>query len=746
MRLTSITKLLKLRRPHEFLMEHCSDMKELMKFHCQIITNGLSTETIFLSTLLSFCATPTSGNLGYARLIFSQIDMPNVFMFNTMIRGYAWSFNPKEAISVYIHMLRSGLFPNKYTFPFVIKALSRVTDSTNGEAIHSSIIKFGHDLDIFVSNSLMHMYENFGFTEAIFKLFNGISKPDLVSWNIVIGNFSQYGCPSDALIAFGEMCSSGVKPSAVTLLALLSACSKLGDLHLGKSIHLYIIKKDMQMSVNLENSLLDMYAKLGDLVSAGKLFCRMSVKTVISWTSMVDGLVRIGEVERASLLFNQMPCRDTTSWNAMLNGFIVARDMDSANQHFKAIPQRDLVSWNSMIVGYAQNKKIVKALEFFREMQISGVKPDQITLASVLTVCGLIGALDHGEVTHSCMEKQNIKGEEIEIALMDMYCKCGAPRKALKVFDEMFRKSVLAWSAMIVGFAMNGLAKSALLFFSRMQVAGIRPNEITFLGVLCACSYAGLVKEGQTFFNAMKQVYDIQPRSEHYGCMVDILGRAGLLYEAESFIQNMPIKPDAGVWGALLGACKMHDEVHMGENVAKILTDMDPNDSGRYVLLSNIYAAQKRWPDVERVRKLMRAHGVRKTPGVSLIELRGEMHQFLAGDTSHPDTQEIYLTLEEITRRLKGAGYEPDGAQVLFDIDNEDKEQVIFYHSEKLAIAYGILKAAPGTAIRVVTNLHVCGDCHSAAKSISKVFNRKIIIRDRNRFHHFRKGECSCLG
>ncbi|XP_042503972.1 pentatricopeptide repeat-containing protein At2g29760, chloroplastic-like isoform X2 [Macadamia integrifolia] len=720
MRSTTITKLLKLSSPHLFLIKNCSDMKELMKFHCQFITNGLSNETIFLSALLSFSAISAAGDLGYGRFIFNHIDSPNVFMFNTMIRGYAWSATPHEAISLYIHMLHSGLFPNKYTFPVVVKASSRIIDPIGGKAIHGSIIKFGYCSDVYVLNSLMHMYESLGLSNAIIYLFAEISEPDVVSWNVVIDNFAQHGCLNEVLTAFTEMCCSGVEPNAVTVLGLISACSKSQNLYLAKLIHGYIMKKDLQITPNLENGLLDMYVKVGDVDSAGRLFNRMPEKSVITWTSMIDGLVQNGEVENARLLFDQIPSRDTTSWNAMLNGFIKAGDLTSAEQHFNVIPEKDLVSWNSIIVGFVQNKRYVNALYLFREMRVSGVKPDRVTVVSVLSVGGFLGALDHGEMIHSYMEKQNIKEEEVEVALMDMYCKCGAPQEAVRMFHGMLRKTVLAWSAIIVGLAMNSLAKDALDFFSQMKNAGIKPNEITFIGVLCACSYAGLVEQGRWFFNAMNQVYGIQPRCEHYGCMVDILGRAGLLIEAEMLIQSMPMIPDAGVWGALLGACKLHGEVPMAERVAKILTEIDSYHSGRYVLLSNIYASQKRWQDVENVREMMKARGVRKKPGFSLIELRGKMHQFLVGDTSHPDTQQIYFMWEEISKRLKDAGYRPDTSQVLFDIDDEEKEHAISYHSEKLAIALGFLRGGPRSAIRVVTNLRVCYDCHSAAKSISK--------------------------
>lgn len=629
---STITNLIKLTRPHLFLLENCSTMKDLMKFHAHFITSGLSNDTLFRSTILSFTALSAAGNLAYAHLVFNQINSPNTFMFNTMIRGHA--NYPVQAMSIYSLMLCSGLSPNNYTFPFVIKASSRITDHKYGENVHSTVIKSGYMLDLHIANSLLHMYASFGFSNETVKLFDEIPEPDVVSWNVVIDDLAQCGCLDEVLSAFSEMCFCGVEPNSVTLLGLLSACTKTGDLHIGKLIHLYIVKNDVHVTENLGNGLLDMYAKLGDMSSAEKLFDRMSVKTVFSWTSMIDGFIQKGELKSANMLFHQMPEKDTTAWNVMLNGFIAAGDMTAAELIFKGTPERDVVSWNCMIVGYSQNKNCVKSLEIFRKMLIAGTRPDRITLVGVFSVCAFAGALDLGEVIHSYMEKQNIKGEEVEVALMDMYCKCGAPERALRSFNEINRKSVLAWSAMIVGLAVNGLANEALKFFDRMQNAAIKPNEITFVGVLSACSYSGLVEEGKRFFSAMSEVFGITPRSEHFGCMVDILGRAGLLEEAEIFIHNLPVKANADIWGALLGACRMHSNFQLGEKVAKILTELDPCHSGRYVLLSNIYAAENRWIDAEKVRKKMKNSGVKKMPGFSLIEQKGDIHQFLVGETS----------------------------------------------------------------------------------------------------------------
>ncbi|CAN4117125.1 unnamed protein product [Withania somnifera] len=617
-------------------------MKHLKKFHAHFITNGLSDDTLFLSAILSFTALSPNGNLAYAHLIFNQISSPNTFMFNTMIRGYANSFSPSKAMSFYVEMLQYGFVPNHYTYPFVIKALCRTKDYFFGEALHCSVVKYGHVVDLHIVNSLLHMYASSELLlfDMILNLFDEIPEPDVVSWNVFIDVLGKNGCLDKVLNAFNEMCWNGVEPNAVTLLGLVSCSLKMGDFGLGKLVHLYVIKRGIHMSENLGNGLIDMYAKFGDMESAEKLFEKMEMKTVISWTSLLDGFIQKGELRRASVVFNQMP-KDTTAWNVMLSGYSEDGDMSSAEMIFRAMADRDLVSWNTMIVGYSQNKKYMKSLELLRDMLKFGLKPDRITLVGSFSVCGYQGVLHIGEAIHCFMEKQNVKEEEVEVALLDMYNKCGDPEKALRVFHMIPRKSVLAWTNMIVGLAMNGLANEALMLFHQMCDEGIKPNEITFLGVLCACSYAGLVTEGKWLFNAMSEVHGITPRSEHYGSMVDLLGRAGLLEEAEMFIQDMPERADAGIWGALLGACRMHGEVQMGEKIAKIVTQMDPYHSGRYILLSNIYAAQNRWLDAEKVRKKMKTSGIHKTPGFSLVEMKGEMHQFIVGNHSYEEISQL---------------------------------------------------------------------------------------------------------
>lgn len=329
-------------------------------------------------------------------------------------------------------------------------------------------------------------------------------------------------------------------------------------------------------------------------------------------------------------------------------------------------------------------------------------------------------------------------------SVIDMYCKCGRVGMARKAFNRMKEKNIKSWTAMLAGYGMHGQAREALEVFDEMQNAGVKPNYITFVSVLAACSHAGLVKEGWHWFNAMTAKFNIIPGVEHYGCMVDLLGRAGHLNEAYDLIKGMKVNPDFIVWGALLGACRIHKNVELGEISARMLFELDPKNCGYYVLLSNIYADAGRWDDVDRLRVMMKKRGLVKPPGYSLVELKGQIHVFLVGDKEHPRHEEIYVYLETLSVKMQETGYVPDTTSVLHDVDQEEKETVLRVHSEKLAVAFGIMNTAQGTTIQVIKNLRVCGDCHTAIKFISKIVSREIVVRDSNRFHHFKDGFCSC--
>ncbi|KAK9161224.1 hypothetical protein Syun_007565 [Stephania yunnanensis] len=329
-------------------------------------------------------------------------------------------------------------------------------------------------------------------------------------------------------------------------------------------------------------------------------------------------------------------------------------------------------------------------------------------------------------------------------ALVDMYCKCGNIETALDIFHELPTKNVYCWNSVVVGLGMHGFGDEAIDAFVKMERNGVQPDGVTFVGLLSACSHSGLYYEGRRYFSEMVGTYGVEPGIEHYGCMVDLLGRGGFLEEALELIRTMPISPNNVVWGSLLRACQIHKDTEMSKQVMDHLLMLDPNDGANYVFLSNIYASLNRWNDVATCRRLMIENGVCKTPGCSSIEVDNNVHEFIAGDTSHPQFARINVFLDEIAKKLRVLGYELGMDSVLHDIDEEEKESAVRYHSERIAVAYGLMSTPRGKPIKVVKNLRACTDCHAAIKLISKLFNREITVRDRSRFHHFRDGKCSC--
>lgn len=398
-----------------------------------------------------------------------------------------------------------------------------------------------------------------------------------------------------------------------------------------------------------------------------------------------------------------------------------------------------------MISGYAESDSPQEALNLFNEMQSLGIKPDQVTMLSVITACAHLGALDQAKWIHLFVDKNGFGGAlPINNALIEMYAKCGSLERARRIFDKMPRKNVISWTCMISAFAMHGDAGSALRFFHQMEDENIEPNGITFVGVLYACSHAGLVEEGRKIFYSMINEHNITPKHVHYGCMVDLFGRANLLREALELVEAMPLAPNVIIWGSLMAACRVHGEVELGEFAAKRLLELDPDHDGAHVFLSNIYAKAKRWEDVGQVRKLMKHKGISKERGCSRIELNNEIHEFLVADRSHKHADEIYEKLDEVVSKLKLVGYSPNTCSILVDLEEEEKKEVVLWHSEKLALCYGLMRDGTGSCIHINKNLRVCEDCHTFIKLASKVYEREIVVRDRTRFHHYKDGVCSC--
>lgn len=473
------------------------------------------------------------------------------------------------------------------------------------------------------------------------------------------------------------------RPDALTCSFALKACARALALPEAAQIHSQVTRFGFGLDALLQTTLLDVYAKAGDLDGARKVFEEMASR-------------------------------------------------------------RDIASWNALIAGLAQGSRPSEALEMFKRAGSEGLRANEVTVLGALSACSQLGATREGEKIWEYVRSEGLDlNVQVCNAAIDMYAKCGFVDKAYQIFERVCRKSLVTWNTMIMALAMHGDGRRAMELFEEMGRFGVCPDSVSYLAALCACNHAGLVDEGFRLFNSMAG-RGVSPNVKHYGSVVDLLGRAGRLEDAFEIVRSMPVVPDVVLWQTLLGACKTYGNVDMAEQVSRKLVEMGSNSCGDFVLLSNVYAALERWDDVGRVREAMKNRDVKKVPGFSYTEVEGVVHKFLNGDQSHPSWREIYRKLEEVRFRIEAYGYVPETNYVLHDIGQEDKENALCYHSEKLAVAFGLISISEHAPIQVIKNLRICGDCHAVIKLISKIYEREIIVRDRARFHRFKQGSCSC--
>ncbi|KAG7033178.1 Pentatricopeptide repeat-containing protein, partial [Cucurbita argyrosperma subsp. argyrosperma] len=503
------------------LWQKCTNFRALKQVHAFLVVNGFNSSPSALRELIFLSAIAVSGTMHYAHQVFAQITEPDIFMWNTMIRGSAQSLAPASAVSLYAQMENRGVKPDKFTFSFVLKACTKLSWVKLGFGIHGKVLKFGFQSNTFVRNTLIYFHAN-----------------------------------------------------------------------------------------------------CGDLSTARALFDASAKRDVVPWSALTAGYARRGELDVARQLFDEMPIRDLVSWNVMITAYAKLGAMEKARKLFDEAPNKDVVTWNAMIAGYVLSGLNREALEMFDAMRDVGQRPDDVTMLSILSATADLGDLEVGKKIYRsifdmyCGDISVLLGN----ALIDMYAKCGSIENALDVFRAMRDKDTSSWNSIIGGLAFHGHANESINLFQEMLRLKIRPNEITFVGVLVACSHAGKVQEGRMYFNLMIDSYKIEPNIKHYGCMVDILGRAGLLIEAFDFIDTMEIEPNAIIWRTLLGACRVHGDVELGRRANEQLLKMRKDESGDYVLLSNIYASKGEWDGVEKVRKLMDDGGVKKEAGRSMID------------------------------------------------------------------------------------------------------------------------------
>ncbi|KAF8722042.1 hypothetical protein HU200_022669 [Digitaria exilis] len=574
--------------------------------------------------------------------------------------------------------------PSHLTFPFALKAASRLPDPLSPAVqLHGRSLKLPCHSNPHVLTSLLNLYAKCGLVHDAHKAFDEMACPSTVSWTALTTAYMDAGRVQEAISVARKAFESGMRPDSFTAVRVLTACARATDLVTGEAVWRAAEQQGIAGNVFVATAALDLY-------------------------------VKCGEMEKARAVF------DNTR-------------------------NKDAVAWGAMVGGYASNGHPREALELFFAMQAEGMTPECYMVVGALSACTRLGALDLGRRAVGMLHWDEVLDNPVlGTALIDMYAKCGSTGEAWTVFQQMRKRDIVVWNAMILGLGMTGHGKVAFALVGQMEKTGMTLNDNTFIGLLCSCTHTGLVKDGRWYFSNMTQLHRISPRIEHYGCMVDLLSRAGLLEEAHQLIKDMPMQANAVVWGALLGGCKIHRNTDLAEHVLRQLIRLEPWNSGNYVMLSNIYSNSGRWEDAAKLRMEMKASGVEKVPASSWVELDGKVHEFRVGDKSHALSDKIYEKLDELGMEMKIMGYKPTTEVVMFDIEDEEKEDTLVYHSEKIAIAFSLLTIKPGKTIRVTKNLRVCSDCHTAIKLMSRITNREIIVRDNNRFHCFRDGHCSC--
>ncbi|XP_021909401.1 pentatricopeptide repeat-containing protein At4g02750 [Carica papaya] len=637
-------------------------------------------------------------SLSAARKLFEQMPEKDVVSWNTMLSGYAQNGCVDEARRIFDRM------PNKNAISW---------------------------------NGLLAAYVQNGRMEEAVRLFDSKNDWELVSWNCLMGGFVKRKRIGDARRLFDRM----PMKDEISWNTMITGYAQNGEIAEARRL----FEESPIRDVFTWTAMVSGYVQNGMVDEARIIFDEMPDKNAVSWNAMIAGYVQTKRMDKARELFEAMPCRNVSSWNTMVTGYAQSGCLDQARNLFDRMPKRDSISWAAMVAGYSQSGYSEEALGLFVLMQRDGEKLNRSSFSCSLSTCANTASLELGKQLHGRLVKAGYEtGCFVGNALLLMYCKCGSIDEAYSAFEEIAEKDAVSWNTMIAGYARHGFGKEALRVFESMKAAGTKPDDATMVAVLSACSHTGLVERGKQYFYSMNRDYGITANSRHYTCMVDLLGRAGLLEEAQNLMRNMPFEPDAATWGALLGASRIHGNTELGEKAAEIIFEMEPDNSGMYVLLSNLYAASGRWADVGKMRLKMRDKGVKKVPGYSWLEVQNKIHTFSVGDCLHPDKDKIYAFLEELDLKMKREGYISSTKLVLHDVEEEEKEHMLKYHSEKLAVAYGILSIPAGRPIRVIKNLRVCEDCHNAIKCISKIFGRSIIVRDNNRFHHFSSGSCSC--
>lgn len=667
------------------------------QMHSFVIKSGFDRDVYVGTSLMNLYA--KNGSVDDAKFVFDGLMVKTAVSWTTIITGYVKSGRSDLSLNLFNQMRETDVVHDKYLLSSVLSACSMLQFVGGGKQIHAHVLRRGMGMDVSVINVLMDFYSKCGRVKMARRLFDEIEVKNIISWTTLIGGYMQNSFDREAMKLFTEMTRSGWKPDDFACSSVLTSCGSVEALEQGRQVHAYSFKANIESDNFVKNSLVDMYAKCDSLTEARKVFDVMADRNVVSYNAMIEGYSKQEKLSEALDLFHEMRVGfvppglltfvsllglsssvfslesskqihgliikygvflDVFAGSALIDAYSKCFSNKDARLVFDEMNQRDIVVWNAMLLGYTQQLENEEAIKLYLELLLSQQRPNEFTFAALITAASNLGSLKHGQQFHNHLIKLGLDFDPfITSALIDMYAKCGSLEDAYETFGSTTWKDVACWNSMICTNAHHGEPMKALLLFREMIIEGLEPNYITFVGVLSACSHAGLIEDGLDHFQSMAG-FGIEPGMEHYASVASLLGRAGKLYEAKDFIEKMPIKPAAVVWRSLLNACRMFGNVELGRYAAEMAISIDPMDSGSYTLLSNTFACNSMWADAKQVTKKMDLDGVMKEAGRSWIEVNNEVHAFVARDKSHHAADLTYSILDNLILHIKGVGYVPN--------------------------------------------------------------------------------------
>ncbi|XP_022738616.1 pentatricopeptide repeat-containing protein At5g52850, chloroplastic [Durio zibethinus] len=767
--------------PNEFtlssVLRSCSALGEFEYGTCiqaYMIKQGFDQNPILVSGLIDFYS--KFDFTGEAYKLFINKGNHDTVSWTMMISSFVQAQRWNQALLLYIDMVEAGVPPNEFTFVKLLAACS-VLGLNYGKLVHAHMLLWGAKLNVMLKTALVDMYSRFQRMEDAIKVSNLTSEYDTLLCTAVISGFAQNFMFQKAIAAFCKMRISGILPNNFTFSSILNVSSLMLSLELGQQIHSRVVVAGLDDDVSVGNALVNMYAKCSDKIEdALGVFGGISLPNVISWTSLIAGFAEHGFHRDSIHLFMEMRAtgvkpnsftissiigslnaakslpqtlmlhglviktnlyKDIVVQNALIDFYAGVGMLDDAWQIVHMMNHRDAITYTSLASRMNQMGHHELVLHIITNMYNDDIKLDKFSMASFLSAAANLGMVVTGKQLH-CHSVKSGLGRWISASngLVDLYGKCGCIRDAQRAFGEITVPDIFSWNGLISGLQSNGFISSALSAFDDMRLAGVRPDVVTFVLVLSACNNGKLVDLGLEYFQSMSEIYDVVPQLDHYVHLVDMLGQGGRLEEAMEVIQTMPFKANAVIYKTLLRACKAHSNIPLAEDMARRGLELDPSDPAFYILLANLYEDSGRHDLGEKTRNVMREKRLRKNPSHSWVGIRNKVHLFVAGERSHPQINEIYEKIESFEAEFKNHGYLYQGMRT------GDSN----YHSEKLAVAFGLLNTPSKTPIHIIKNSSICRDCHDFIKFVTRLVGKEIIVREGNRLHSFGKGECSCKG